>query len=200
MVKKNVVRGLFQSPIAFYSNKDLAPLLKDYILSIQVNGIDSNVAPSLKHNLKESNFDLFKRNDPIIKETTKFFNTCLTKTLNGLQNEKVEYIINYNESWFHIGKENSSHDCHSHPGCSWCGIYYVQTGDLTTGKTVFLNPAAASFTYKDRGTAYLSNQKAYGIQPEEGLLVLFPSYLSHYQALYKGTEDRIVVAFNMSVL
>ena len=37
------------------------------------------------------------------------------------------------------------------------------------------------------------------IKPEDGMLVIFPSYLSHYQALYKGVEDRIVVAFNSTI-
>ena len=37
------------------------------------------------------------------------------------------------------------------------------------------------------------------VKPRDGMLVLFPSYLSHYQAMYKGTEDRIVIAFNSSI-
>ena len=38
------------------------------------------------------------------------------------------------------------------------------------------------------------------IQPEDGKLVLFPSYLNHYQSLYTGDEERIVVAFNSIIL
>ena len=37
------------------------------------------------------------------------------------------------------------------------------------------------------------------IKPRDGMLVLFPSYLIHYQALYTGTQDRVVIAFNSSV-
>ena len=37
------------------------------------------------------------------------------------------------------------------------------------------------------------------VKPKDGMLVLFPSYLIHYQAPYKGTQDRIVIAFNCSV-
>ena len=37
------------------------------------------------------------------------------------------------------------------------------------------------------------------IKPEDGLLVLFPSYLQHYQSLYIGAKDRIVIAFNAQV-
>ena len=34
---------------------------------------------------------------------------------------------------------------------------------------------------------------------KSGKLILFPSFLPHYQSLYQGTKDRIVIAFNASV-
>ena len=52
----------------------------------------------------------------------------------------------------------------------------------------------------DFGTRYLDAKLQERVKPENGLLVLFPSYLSHFQSLYTGDKDRIVVAFNMSVL
>ncbi len=38
------------------------------------------------------------------------------------------------------------------------------------------------------------------VVPEVGKLVLFPSYMQHYQALYIGDKKRIVVGFNMKIL
>ena len=46
---------------------------------------------------------------------------------------------------------------------------------------------------------FLNNMNIVRIKPEDGMLVVFPSYLNHYQALYKGVEDRIVVAFNSTI-
>ena len=37
------------------------------------------------------------------------------------------------------------------------------------------------------------------IKAENGLLVLFPSYLQHYQSIYTGKKNRIVVAFNAQI-
>ena len=54
-------------------------------------------------------------------------------------------------------------------------------------------------TYLDRGNLYLNNISSVRVKPKDGMLVLFPSYLIHYQAPYKGTQDRIVIAFNCSV-
>ena len=76
-------------------------------------------------------------------------------------------------------------------------MYYIKSGNHDSGDTVFENPVKS--TYIDRGNVFLDNMSTYRVKPQDGLLVIFPSYLIHYQAMYKGTEDRIVVAFNASI-
>ena len=127
----------------------------------------------------------------------EWIDKCLKETINTIQMEDVDYDITYNESWYHVTKTNGMHEPHIHPSCSWCGIYYLKSGNDDSGHTVFENPTKS--TYIDRGNLFLNNMSTIRIKPQDGLLVLFPSYLSHYQALYKGTEDRIVVAFNASI-
>ena len=174
------------------------PKLKNYLLSINVDGIDSNIAPLIKHNLRESKFNLFDDKKEIIKETELFFAKCLRKTINDLKKEDEDYQIHFNESWFHVGKKNSSHDVHIHPNCSWCGIYYVQSGDQDCGgQTFFNNPIQSNFL--DYATTIMK-EPAVIIHPEDGKLVLFPSYLNHYQSLYSGEKERIVIAFNSIIL
>ena len=191
------VHTYFQTPIAYYYNTDLIDDLKSYILSLETKGIDSNVAVNIKHNLVESNFGLFLDDTKVIKDTANWMGDCIRRTVNQIQMEKMGYGINFNESWYHITKTNGMHEPHIHPSCSWCGVFYIQSGDKDSGHTVFENPIVS--TYVDRGNLYLNNMSTLRIIPEDGKLVLFPSYLSHYQALYKGTEDRIVVAFNASI-
>ena len=191
------VHAYFQTPMAYYYNTDLIDDLKSYILSLETKGIDSNVSVNIKHNLVESNFGLFLDDTKVIKDTANWIGDCIRRTVNQIQMEQMGYGINFNESWYHITKANGMHEPHIHPSCSWCGVFYIQSGDKDSGHTVFENPIVS--TYVDRGNLYLNNMSTLRIIPEDGKLVLFPSYLSHYQALYKGTEDRIVVAFNASV-
>ena len=132
-----------------------------------------------------------------MRKTAQWITNVLTDTINTLQMEDVNYNFVYNESWYHITKTNGMHEPHTHPRCSWCGIYYLQSGDGDSGHTVFQNPVCP--TYVDRGNLYLNSGSSIRVLPKDGLLVLFPSFLIHYQALYKGVEDRIVVAFNASV-
>ena len=151
----------------------------------------------LKTNLIESKFDFFNNDVDIVKSTAYWIGDCLKKTINTIQMETIDYRINFNESWYHITKTNGMHEPHIHPGCSWCGIYYVQSGDEGSGETVFRSPIES--TYIDRGNLYLDDTRTIRLIHKDGYLVIFPSYLIHHLVLYKGDKDRIVVAFNSTI-
>ena len=191
------VHAVYQIPMAYYENKELIDELKKYILSKNSQGIESKIAFGLKTNLIESKFDFFNHDVDIVKSTAYWIGDCLKKTINTIQMETIDYRINFNESWYHITKTNGMHEPHIHPGCSWCGIYYIQSGNNDSGYTVFENPIKS--TYIDHGNLFLNNMNIVRIKPEDGMLVVFPSCLNHYQALYEGVEDRIVVAFNSTI-
>ena len=188
------INHYFTSPIAFVRNEELLPDLKKYIYKQKVKGIESNCAAQLKKNLVESKFDLFSREDDIIFKTKSFIGDNLANLVNELHSETCPYEITFSDSWYHIGKRNSVHEVHNHSNCSWCGVYYIQSGDKGSGETCFINPATS--IYMDDGSRYLDRQAETRIQPEDGLLILFPSYLRHYQSLYTGRKDRIVIGFN----
>ena len=118
--------------------------------------------------------------------------------LNDLYAEKCMYKIGFTDSWYHISKKNSVHGPHNHANCSWCGIYYLQIGDEDRGgKTIFLSPIQSNFS--DLRTHCAENNLVY-VTPEEGALIIFPSYLYHYQDVYTGSKDRVVVAFNSTIV
>ncbi len=191
------VNTLFPTYMAEFTNEQLAEGLKKFIVSLQSSGIQSNIATEIKHNLNESKFDFFRSEEYIIKQSVSYFAGCLRKLLNQLYREDSIYKVNFVDSWYHIGKKNSVHHVHKHPGCSWCGIYYVNPGQTSTGSTVFLSPIGSDF--KDYGNKYLFDNEAIKIKPAAGKLVLFPSYLQHFQSLYEGDDDRIVIAFNCAI-
>tara|TARA_B100000519_G_C14031665_1_gene338350 strand:- start:43 stop:672 length:630 start_codon:yes stop_codon:yes gene_type:complete len=193
-----IINNFFSTPVSFWKCEDFVPDLKKEILSKEIKGIESNIAPLLKHNLVESDFKFLTRDHlPVIKNLNSWIYSCLKQTINTLQKEDVHYEVTIRESWYHITKTNGVHEPHIHPGCSWCGLYYVQSGDEGSGQTIFDSPLKS--TYIDRGNFWLGNDSGMAIDPRDGLLVLFPSYLMHYQSLYKGSQDRIVIGFNCIV-
>ena len=144
-------------------------------------------------------FDFFNSNESIIQESVRWFGDCLVKTVSEFNNNILngQYGVGFVDSWFHIGEKYSIHEVHRHPNCSWCGIFYVDPGDINGGgSTMFLSPININF--KDISSNSMDG--SIGVAPEAGKLILFPSYLQHYQSLYTGDQKRIVVGFNMKIL
>lgn len=117
--------------------------------------------------------------------------------------EDADPVVTLVESWYHITRYGGYHDAHSHPNCSWSGIYYLKAGesDLATrsGVNRFYDPRTNADHYQDAGSLYLSNQGFWDFLPVEGQVILFPSYLKHSALPYFGHTDRIVLAFNARV-
>ena len=194
----------FCTPLVYHNNEDIVDGLKKYILDNQPQGVDSNVGADIKHNLKESRFDFFNSNESIIQESMRWFGNSLVETVTHFDNHHREqhlvlngkYGVGFVDSWFHIGEKYSVHEVHNHANCSWCGIFYVDVGDVGSGETIFRNPITSTFA--DCGNSYMFTSMK--VIPENGKLVLFPSYLDHYQSLYTGDKERIVIGFNMTLV
>lgn len=188
-----------------------APGIIEYLYQLkdeQSANIDSSIATSAKsaEGLYESDFDLLAREHPGIVKLRAFIGGAVARAVshvNGGELPPSRIRVEILDSWYHITNDGGFHDAHSHGGCSWCGVYYLQIGDsgrrstggAPNGANRFYSPFARGGTYKDYGAKYLD---ATYIDPPlaDGLLLLFPSYLVHSGLPYRGDKDRIVIAFN----
>ncbi len=180
-----------------------------YFYELEQRGSEqSTVAPGAKGNLYESKFNLFLHDHPDVKRLKDF---CLSsvhqvaaKQNAGLWDPNDRIQVNAVESWCHITRSGGYHDVHTHPMCSWCGIYYVDPGDSdvreNNGVNRFYEPRINVNFYSDYGTRYLYPEGSVDMPSTEGSLVVFPSYLRHSALPYTGASDRIIVAFNSRVL
>jgi len=107
------------------------------------------------------------------------------------------YRTKISNSWINIQKKNSILDYHMHPGSVISGALYVKTDDDSSVLN-FLNPNPfMKFTAKDNQklTKYMF-ERAY-VKPQDGQLVLFPSWLSHGSDIKPNmSEERIIISFN----
>ena len=85
MIESNVI-PVFATPFAEYSNPKLALNLKEYILGLNADGIESGVAKEVKHNLIESKFNFFSSEQDVIQDTLEWIGNCFKSTLNNLYN------------------------------------------------------------------------------------------------------------------
>ena len=169
------------------------------------SAIASGVSTTVKGNLYESTFDLFRSDVPEVQALAQFCSQAVGGLVTELRRrlgrpEPAGLRIEMPESWFHITRDGGYHDVHLHPNCSWCGIYYVDPGDATltppNGCNRFYPPFEPN--YHDYGTTAVFTDPA-DVAPAEGTLVLFPSYLHHSAIVYRGTRDRIIASFNARV-
>lgn len=172
------------------------------------SNISSEVAPKAKseEGLFESKFDLLGQKHSGLKRLKSFCTEAVQHVVsrfNGNQFPPSSIRVNIHESWFHITNDGGFHDAHGHPNCSWCGIYYLQLGDsgsnngkgAPNGANRFYLPLSMGGYFSDYGNSYLGRCL---LDPplEEGMLLLFPSYLLHSALPYSGGKDRIIIAFN----
>lgn len=177
----------------------------------QREAIESQVATAAKSasGLYESQFDFFDDPHPELQQLVGFIRETIAIAVSHANRVDVppeSLSINFSDSWYHITQDGGFHDAHVHTGCSWCGIYYLQLGDYReprqgetpNGGSRFYSPLPLGGQYQDFGNKYLSDVS---LDPplQEGLLILFPSYLLHSGLPYRGKTDRIVLALNAQI-
>ncbi|MDP5057199.1 hypothetical protein EBI00_03655 [Marinomonas hwangdonensis] len=172
--------------------------------STQTTAIESQIAPKAKHALHESTLDFLELADANVTEVKRALEELILEvaaSVNGnFWPEDMQAEAHIIESWYHVTQKGGYHDAHSHPNCSWCGIYYLEPGDAATagkgGLNRFYDPRVNAEHYADPGTAYLGGHGVWDFTPTDGQVILFPSYLKHSALPYFGDNDRVVIAFN----
>ncbi|GAC1620753.1 MAG: hypothetical protein NVS9B10_02820 [Nevskia sp.] len=166
--------------------------------------------PTIQVNIFESEFNLFAWPDAPIQHLRGF---CLGKLaevitqLNGYRPEDVATLKLLVDCWFHITRHGGYISGHTHPLASWSGVYCVTPGEQPpehpdSGVLRFLDARPYANMYQDPGNAKL--QMPYGpgsinYKLLPGQLILFPSYLVHEVTPFFGRDERITVAFNISL-
>lgn len=173
----------------------------------QQTAVDSEVAVFAKHALFESELNLLEHSDASIVRLRAHIEELVGMVAHVVNEahwpEDAQPKVDIIESWYHITENGGYHDTHSHPNCSWCGIYYLQEGECSidgrNGVNRFYDPRHGADHYQDAGTAYLSADGFMDFAPQPGQIIVFPSYLKHAAMPYFGNKDRIVLAFNCQV-
>ena len=98
-------------------------------------------------------------------------------------------------SWFTKSIKGQSSNYHNHNNCMFSVVLYLQTSE-NCGNIVFTD--SIDKRYKLEKNSYnLYNSIEWGIKPEDGLLVIFPSEVYHKIAENKSDTTRYSLAFNV---
>ncbi|MBW4472895.1 MAG: 2OG-Fe(II) oxygenase family protein [Stenomitos rutilans HA7619-LM2] len=107
-----------------------------------------------------------------------------------------DILIKPANCWANVNSKYASNKIHDHANCLFSGVYYVKM-PKDSGNLMFYDPRSAKAFYKplvSNFTAYTADAVAHAA--EEGLLLIFPSWLKHGVEPNLSDEDRISISFN----
>lgn len=103
--------------------------------------------------------------------------------------------------WINVNGQGDYNNPHYHPGTTWSGVYYIRTGAEApdrpmSGRIEFMDPRVRCEVGPNQALGHAGIMR---VAPEDGMLLIFPSYLEHYVHPYFGPGERITLAFNSLV-
>ena len=166
-----------------------------YITDLQ-NKDPQGIIKSNFNGWHSKNFNL-KEDMPakFISSISKNINTAL----NDMSWDLTSQFIKITNMWSIINEEGAFNQKHHHSNSDISAAYYVSAHD-GCGDIVFYDPRPAR-VYKNpiAKSPNKLNATINSVKPENGLLVLFPSYLEHSVNPNLSNKKRVVISFNLSL-
>lgn len=105
------------------------------------------------------------------------------------------------KGWANLNRDGDFNRLHNHANNHWSGVYYVSMGapraDLRhNGAIEFIDPRPAASALPVPG---FNLGTPLTVTPEPGLFLLFPSWLQHGVLPFRGSGERISIAFNVRI-
>jgi uncharacterized protein (TIGR02466 family) len=145
--------------------------------------------------------DFLKRQDAAISAFRNWLTWGLRKMIDATAGAGTFDGTLSISGWATVCRAGAYHAPHSHPDSAWSGVYYVDPGTRSpdqrlSGVLEFLDPRAGVEAVTAPGDPYGEPVR---IQPQAGLLVIFPSWLYHWVHPYAGETPRVAISFNAAV-
>lgn len=147
--------------------------------------------------------DIFRKTEPGLRRVCQLMINCFGQCTKTIAPEFiVEDMDMKGEGWVNVNPQHGFNVPHDHPGYTWSGVYYVSLPEKTvpksrSGNIELLDPrtnTAAMATDIARSSQYFSPKRT--LTPQNGMILIFPSYLRHWVYPNDEEEDRISMAFN----
>ncbi len=117
----------------------------------------------------------------------------------------VKWLVN---AWANVNRGGHGNEFHTHPGAFWSATYFVDDGGAGAdaavgGEFEIQDPrgVAPAMLAPSLGFSMPGGQSAGAselVPPRTGMMLMFPSWLSHGVRPYRGSGVRISVAVNLT--
>ena len=188
----------FPTPVWTLQLENYQPINEQMYKFIKINQSKDQEGIS-KSNIKGWHSKDFNMQEIEPKNFIKFILPAIEQVITDMNWEKQKQSININNMWAIINTGGSANLRHQHGNSTISGAYYVRA-PKNSGDIVFYDPRPAPvYTYPKALNPNLLNAQVNGINPKEGALVLFPSYLDHSVNENLSNDERIVISFNITI-
>ena len=103
--------------------------------------------------------------------------------------------------WVNINQKHDFNKLHQHSNSILSGVFYVSAPN-NCGKIFFKNPNPLVKHYINSKFILEHNHLTSGdwwFQPQDGMILIFPSWLEHFVLPNESDSDRISIAFNTKI-
>ena len=175
--------------------KNVNKEMLDYIFNLKKKDPDG-ITKSNFIGWHSKDFDL---NDEAPKKFIEAIKANINGALNDMNWDLKKQFVKINSLWAIINEEGAFNQRHHHGNSDLSAAYYVRAYE-NCGDIVFYDPRPAPvYKHPISKTPNILNASVNSIKPEEGLLVLFPSYFEHSVKPNYSKQKRIVISFNINL-
>jgi uncharacterized protein (TIGR02466 family) len=130
-----------------------------------------------------------------LQELMVYVKEAVSEALNDLQIVYDGFLVT--GCWANIKPRGKGHGIHRHPNNFFSGVYYVRASG-EGGEIDFYDPRTQTDVTAPRFTKQNEyNCRYYRIPVREGMLILFPAWLSHSVTKNSGETERVSISFNV---
>jgi uncharacterized protein (TIGR02466 family) len=106
--------------------------------------------------------------------------------------------VNISGAWININHPGCYNQVHSHSGAHLSGVYYAKVPENSGNLIMRRGNDSFNLAGIARGVNNFNHTEC-TVTPLPGLLVLFPAWSDHLIQINRSEEDRISIAFNISI-
>ncbi len=193
------IQPLFSTPLAAFQLAETQALNAMLLEEVQAMQAHTPSAQRSNHGGWHSGDDLFRRSEPGCQRLCQHIVEATRQaTLQLAPQYDFAAMGLQAEGWFNVNRMGDCNAPHDHPGWVWSGAYYVQVPPPSrerSGAIEFLDHRTNLRVLTIEGAPCFSAK--YTVTPQEGMLLLFPSYLRHWVYPHAENTERISAAFNL---
>ena len=190
----------------FFSTPVWASKIADHqIINKQILSYILDLQKKDSEGIKKSNFNGwhshdFNLNEDAPKNFTQAIKLNINQALKDMNWDLEKQEVKITNMWAIINERGAFNQKHHHGNSDISAAYYVNAYE-NCGDISFYDPRPAPvFKHPLSKSANLLNASVNSIKPEEGMLVLFPSYVEHSVSPNLSNKKRVVISFNLSLI